>query len=531
MAHRIALALLALLAWSCGSGSPPTEAPVPYGNPAGYSVHVLTGASLSAREVTVNGLAVDTASVASIDASVQAIRDETLAPTTVEEVTGVAPQLTVDFTGEATRVPPTFRGANLQWRSKFFLQNPRWKALVKHLGLGLLRFPGGQERVRYDGKGSPSGTPETDTLAIDGFVQPYEFRLSGEDVARYVALCQELGIAAEPEVNLTVDDPGQAADLVSQIVNDLHYDLQYVSVGNEPDVHAARPGSPDGNWPYLGVTALDDDSVGRPQALAHYAARYLAYRQAIDAVKPGLTYALGELGDGSPGNLGAILDGIGADQPGAVAVHWYLLGDFGQLSSDPGYPSIDHLAVTGNGGRNVWALEDYVGAARAAAASRHLTAPRVFVGEFGPSWSAQPADTLVADRLAAALFNVEAQETGKRAGVDAMLWFGLSDPSTWTTWVPSLVAVDDDGTPHVRPQYYVYVLYKYLYGDETVAVPGGQDADSSLYASRGGGRRYFLFVNRTAHTRVSRVVKAVTASGDRLLRLTSYPHAVAVVEF
>jgi hypothetical protein len=77
----------------------------------------------------------------------------------------------------------------------------------------------------------------------------------------------------------------------------------------------------------------------------------------------------------------------------------------------------------------------------------------------------------------------------------------------------------------------VYVLYKYLYGDETVAVPGGQDADSSLYASRGGGRRYFLFVNRTAHTRVSRVVKAVTASGDRLLRLTSYPHAVAVVEF
>ena len=38
--------------------------------------------------------------------------------------------------------------------------------------------------------------------------------------------------------------------------------------------------------------------------VALFAARYLAYRKAIDAVAPGLTYALGELGDGSPANLG-----------------------------------------------------------------------------------------------------------------------------------------------------------------------------------------------------------------------------------
>ncbi len=521
---RVPFALVVLLASGCNPAS--RLDPIPYGNPPGYTVHVLTGTDLSARDVTVNDLAIDTSSAGSIDASVRAILDEADAPTTVEEVAGVAPDLTVDFTGPATPVPPTFRGADLQWRSKFFLGNPRWKALVRHLKLGLLRFPGGQERVRYDGKDSTSGTPETDTLVVDGAVQPYEYRMSGEDLAAYIALCRELGIAAEPEVNLTVDDAPQAAALVSQIVNDLGYPLQYLSVGNEPDVK-----SPNGNWPYLGATGASD-AEKRASALEHYAARYLAYRQAIDAVAPGLTYALGELGDGSAANLGLVLDGIGASQPGAVAIHWYMLGDWGQPSSDPGYPSIAHLAVTGNGGRNVWALPSYVQGARETALAHGQAAPKVFLGEFGTSWSATPADAEVADRLAAALFNAEAQETGKRAGLDAMQWFGLSDPAEWTTWVPSLIAVDSaTGAPRPRPQYYVYLLYAYVYGDETVPVDGGQDQDASLYASRAGGRSYFLLINRTAGTRVSRVVKAVTAGGERLLKLTAYPHSIAVVGF
>jgi hypothetical protein len=205
-----------------------------------------------------------------------------------------------------------------------------------------------------------------------------------------------------------------------------------------------------------------------------------------------------------------------------------MLGDWGQASTEPGYPSIEHLVVTGNGGRNIWALQDYADAARTTATAHGLDAPKVFLGEFGTSWSATQADVAVADRLAAALFNAEAQETGKRAGLDAMQWFGVSDPSAWTTWVPSLIGVDADGTPHPRPQYYVYVLYQYLYGTETVDVPGGQDADSSIYAARGNGRSYLLLINRTAHTRVTRVVQATTASGDRL---TAYPHSLAVVEF
>jgi hypothetical protein len=526
---RPALALAVVLVAGCSSAHPRGSPPAA-GNPAGYAVHVLTGDSLGAADVAINGLTIDVSTVDAIEASVRAIVNDDHAPPTVEEITGVPPDLAVDFTGAATPVPPTFHGANLQWRSKFFLRDPRWRALVGHMKLGILRFPGGQERVRYDGKASVAGTPETDTLKVTAD-QPFEFRLSGEDVASYVALCRDLGIAAEPEINLTNDDPAMWADLVHQIVNDLGYDLQYLSIGNEPDIK-----SPNGNWPYLGADGATDNER-RANALAHYAQRYQAYRRAIDAVKPGLIAAYGELGDWTPDQLGANLDailtGLGTAQPGALATHWYMLGHWdGQPVSDPGYPSIDHLVVTGNGNHNIAYLATIVATLRDRAAAHGLARPRLFLGEFGTSWSATPADAAMADRLAAALFNAEAQETGKAAGLDAMEWFGLSDPTSFAPWVPSLIAVDEaTGTPHPRPQYYVYLLYKHLYGNETVPVPDGRQADWSIYASRGGGKSYLLAINRTASSAVTRVVQVTTAAGRRLLRLTLAPHALSIVGF
>jgi hypothetical protein len=527
---RLVLALAVVVVAGCSS-SPPRGSRPAAGNPAGYRVHVLTGDSLGAADVTINGLTIDVSSVDAIETSVHAILDDDHAPPTVVETTGVPPDLAVDFTGAATPVPSTFHGANLQWRSKFFLQNPRWKALVAHMKLGILRFPAGQERVRYDGKDSVAGTPETDTLKVTAD-QPFEFRLSGEDVASYVALCRELGIAAQPEINLTNDDPAMWADLVRQIVNDLGYDLQYLSIGNEPDNDSVN-----GNWPYLGAVGATDRER-RANALAHYVQRYRAYRQAIDAVKPGLIDAYGELARWEPVdqlgvNLDAILTDLGTVQPGALAIHWYMLGQWnGQLVSDPWYPRIDHLVVTGNGNNNIAYLATIVATLRDRVAAHGLGHARLFLDEFGTSWSATPADAAMADRLAAALFNAEAQETGKAAGLDAMEWFGLSDPMSFAPWVPSLIAVDDaTGTPHPRPQYYVYLLYKHLYGDETVPVPHGRQPDWSIYASRSAGKSYLLLINRTASSTVTRVVQVTTAAGQRLLRLTLAPHALSIVAF
>ena len=502
-------------------------------NPAvGYAVHVLTGDSLSSQQVTINGLYVDPSSVAAIDNSVQAILDSTNAPAIVEiakDATIASPDLTIDFTGTATPVPSTFYGADLQWRSKFFIEGPRWRALVKHIPLGLLRFPGGQERVRYDGKDSISGSVAADTLAVTA-TQPYEYRISGQDVASFIGLCKDLGIAAEPEINVTVDDPKMWADLVTQIVGDLSYDLKYISVGNEPDIK-----SPNGNWDILGATGTTDDAR-RSDALARYTARYLEYQQAIAAVKPGLTYAIGELASWGPSQLGpyldAVLSGLGSNQPGAVSDHWYMLGDWGQSTSDSSYPSLGHLVVAGNSVNNIGYLATIAATMRATAAAHGLSNPKLFIGEFGSAWSATAATAAMADRLAAALFNVEAQETGKLAGIDSMQWFGLSDPSSFAPWVPSLIAVDDTtGTPNPRPQYYVYLMYKHLYGNETIAVVGGQQADWSIYASRNGSKNYLMLINRTAATAVMRVLKVVTAAGDRLLRITLNPHSVSIVAF
>jgi hypothetical protein len=513
-------AALALLLGCGGSSSEGSKAE--YGNPEGYTVHVLTGASLSARDVTVNDLQIDPTSVETIDASVQALLDETVAPRTVEELPAGAADVTVDFTGAATSVPPTFFGADIQWRSKFFLGDARWRALARHMKLQLLRFPGGQERVRYDGKDSTSGTPASDTLTV-GADQPYQFRLSGADVAAFIDLCRELGAQAEPEVNVYDDDPQMAADLVRQIVDDLGYDLRYVSVGNEPDIDTNQ------NWTYLGATGTTDDAR-RASALANYAARYLAYRARIDPLQAGLTYALAELGDSS--RLDGILSAIGADQPGALSAHWYLLGDWGQDPSWSSYPSIDHLVTDNADHTGIWRLRDMAAAMRARAAAHGLDAPELFVGEFATSWSATAADAKVSDRLAAALFVAEALETGKAAGLASMQYFGLSDPASFAPWVTSLIVVDEaTGAPRPRAAYYVYLLYKHLYGDETVAVPGGQDADASIYASRGGGKDHLLLINRTADRTLQRVARVKTSAGEKLLRLTLRPHSIAVVSF
>ena len=170
---------------------------------------------------------------------------------------------------------------------------------------------------------------------------------------------------------------------------------------------------------------------------------------------------------------------------------------------------------------------------RDTAAAHGLTNPKLFIGEFGTSWSATAADAAMADRLAAAIFNVEAQETGKMAGFDSMQWFGLSDPSSFAPWVPSLIAVDGStGTPNPRPQYYVYLMYKHLYGNETIAVAGGQQPDWSIYASRDSAKKnYLMFINRTPATSLRRVLRVVTTAGERLLRFTLEPHSVSIVAF
>ncbi|WP_437940361.1 hypothetical protein [Sorangium sp. So ce341] len=47
----------------------------------------------------------------------------------------------------------------------------------------------------------------------------------------------------------------------------------------------------------------------------------------------------------------------------------------------------------------------------------------------------------------------------------------------------------------VRPQYYVSHIHREFYGSETVPVPGGQEADFSIYAARKGEKSYFLLIH------------------------------------
>jgi hypothetical protein len=512
----------------------PDEPPARFGNPEGFTVHTLSADGLCSRRAAINGLSVDTSSPAAIDDSVAAMVASTRAPTTVREVRGLTPDLSVDFT-RTRPLPPRFYGLDLQWRSKYFLELPAYRALVKHMAVDILRFPGGQERVEYLRDVATRPSPQ-DELGMD---QPYQFVLTSEDVARFVAFCRELGIEPQLEFNLyntAPDTLGQHADgrsmwadMVDQVVNELGFDLRYLSAGNEPEVNNF------GNWLYL-TNPDGSPATNATEAIQSSMRRFVETRAALEAVHPGMTYTLAETGNwsGLGESLDTFLGNLEGVDPGAFSFHWYPMGEWsGQPSSDPAYPSLAHLVVNGNEGHSISALAGVAATAREKLAEHGLEDAELFLGEWGPAWSATPATAQIQDRLATAIFSAEVHEFTKTLGFDSVEYFSLSDPTAFAPWVPAVIAVDDAGGVSVRPQYYVHLMYRHLYGDQIVSVPGGQGDDWSIYASRSQttGKHHLMLINRTASWTITKVVEVTTEQGKRLLVLTLHPHSVSIVTF
>jgi hypothetical protein len=511
----------------------PDAPPSSYGNPPGYTVHTLDAPGLCSNEAAINGVSVDTSSPTAIDASIQAMLISTHAPTTVEEAPGAAADLTVDFT-TSTPLPPHFYAADLQWWSKYFLTLETYRALVRNIRIDMLRFPGGQERFEYL-RDVATQPPSHDELGKD---QPYQYILTSEDVANYIQLCRDLGIEPELEFNLYnvagdtlgqhQDAPSMWADMVDQVVNELGYDLRYMSAGNEPEVNVFD------NWTYF--TNPDGTSVTSvPEAIQSYMRRFVQWRAATESVHPGMTYALAETGDWSnlDTNLDLFLDNLQGVDPGALSFHWYPMGEWtGQPPTDPAYPTLTHMVVNGNQGHSISALKNLVATARQKLADHGLGGDQIFIGEWSVAWSATPATAQIQDKMATVVFNAEVMEFTKTLGLDSSQYFSLSDPTSFTNWNPALITVDDQSRVAVRPQYYLYVMYKYLYGDRIVPVPEGQSDDWSIYAALStSGADHLMLINRTADQTITKVVTAKVASGTRTLRLTLYPHSVAIVSF
>jgi hypothetical protein len=484
------------------------------GNPDGYAVFILSADSLAAKSVTINGRAVDTSSVAAVRSSVEAIVGSTDALCSVEETRGGASELFVDFTSPGTSLSKLFYGMNLEWRGKYFLGNPIFRELVRNIHVDIMRFPGGQDRIRFD---RLAKTTPHDALGMD---QPYQFILTGEDVARFIGFCRELDIEAEPEMNLYVDDPARAESMIEQIVNELGYRLRYISAGNEPDIDTFS------SWSLFG--AKDEAGV-----FAAYATRLERYAARINRIQSGITYVLPELGTWAEPKLARYLDTIfsrlKAPIKTVVSGHWYMLGDWGQAHSAPDFPSRQHLVVRDNA-RHEIAYLAHIRDVMAAAAARRFPGAELFIGEWGTSWSPDTARTGVLDSLSTAIFIAEVQEFCKVLGFSSLQWYTLADPIETDPWNPALIAVGK-GTFVLRPQYYVYLIYKYLWGDTIVSVPGGQGDDFSLYASKGKDYHYLMLINRTEGETILKTVRVTTENGERLLRLTSHPHSVGIVRF
>lgn len=491
-----------------------TDPNLPTASNSAEKVWVISGASISGNCATVNGLEIDTGSIDTISSSASAILASRGPATVVSEASaGSTADTFVDFTAPGKAVSSLYHGLNLQWQSKPFLSLAKYRALVGQIRVDTLRFPGGQERGQFEADASSS---ENDDL---GLYSPYQFRLTGEDVRNYIALCNELGIEAQIEVNMTNNDPAMAAKLVDYVVNTLKYDLKYVSMGNEPEINNFEA------WKYW-------EASNKGEAFASYLARYQTYAAAIRAVKPDLTLIFGEFTDVSPEEMDTLFQPLGgklnSNLPGAFSNHKYATGDWGQTPDYSDYPSIENF--TGSAGLARANIYKGIYNFMRQQADTRLGGGKLFIGEFGASWSVKPDSSAVHDTIAAALFAAETLETGKDLGFDGMQWFGISDPASSSPWNPSLIAVDGDAMK-LRPQYYLYFLYKHLWGDVSAQISGKNRTDNlSVYASKKGDKNYLMLINRSADQAIDKVVQVTTSSGIRKLNLRAPAHSISVIQ-
>ena len=498
---------------------PSVEVPPEYGNDPGYSTWYLSGTDRLSSEVMINGFTINTSTIDTIRSSVDTIRSSECEYRIVEEIDSQNTDMTIDFTSAAQPVSDVYYGMNLQWNSKYFLTVPKYRELAGHVKFDIARFPGGQERIRYDRSAS---TSPNDELGMD---QVYQFLLTGEDISNFISFCSELEIEAEPEYNLFTSDPVMWADMVDQIVNELGYGLEYLCAGNEPEVNGH------GNWEVMEVSTLQE-------ALEKYTQNFLETRQSIEAVKPGIIHSLFEASSWEEpalaDNLDTILANLNGVSPGAISSHFYAYGYWqGMPESNPAYPSLDHVVIRGNNNHEV----DYLSVIKANIDEKtekyNLDDQKTFIGELCIAYGAGADIALeLQESLASAIYYAEVLEYCKLQGYDSLQYFSFSDPEEWAGWRPALIGVSEDHENiYLRPAYYLYMMYEYFYGDRIVNVSNGRDDDWSVYASKDDGSSYIMLINRTEDERIKKTASVTTESGSRVLELTLHPKSVAIIKF
>lgn len=510
------LFLILIISIYSGCTAMPVEEPYVIGDNPGFSTFFISAPERLSKDVSVNGLLIDSRTIQSIRSTVQAITQSECPYTLVRETDESDGNILIDFTAEAPLVPDTYYGFNAIINGKYFFSLPKFMELSRHLKVDMVRF--GQMRCRYDRE------METSTEDFLGDDETYQWRITGEDIENFINYCIEIGAEAEPELNLVSKDPTMWADMVDQIVNELGYDLKYISAGNEPE----NMGESD--WEEMGVSDFNE-------SLETYTQNFLDTRAAIEEIKPGIIYPFFEAGQHREPdldeNMDRVLGSLNGVDPGAISVHWYPLGAWNGLSpSDPSYPTPDHLVLENDQGHGIDHLAVISSSMDRNALSHGLSDTFKFIGEWNPAWSAGDVSTQIHESMASVVFASEVLEYGKILGFDSLQYFDLADPEEWANWRPGPIGVSEDlSTMSVRPIYYLYMSYKYFYGNRIVPVSGGRNADWSIYASKDENRNYIMLINRTENRTFRKTVHVISDTEERNLELILYPRAVAIVGF
>lgn len=349
--------------------------------------------------------------------------------------------------------------------------NSTFVAYLAALKPGMLRWPAGYDSQTYQFDANKTYVASTS--------QGSDKSLTPDFIDQYLALCKAVGAAPYIGINALNGSTENAAQLVRYLNVTKKAGVKWFHIGNEPDV----------------------DVTDTASQTAAYAAKFLAFRQAMTAVDPTIKLAGAELVTGArvlgvagqPNWLAPILDGTKSAPMDAIAWHYYPKDSSQTLATSSAAPSPNNLLLETASDWPPAGLDFASQAFPLIHQTKAALAPKaeVWVDEFAED-SGKANGVGLADRAVGALWVSDALGRFAEQGADAVFRFIFK-----TGAEHGYALLDPNNVP--RPDYYAMWLYANTFGDALVAAKSDAQSAVAVHAAtrKSDGSLRVMLVNKT----------------------------------
>lgn len=349
--------------------------------------------------------------------------------------------------------------------------------LVEKAGIGMLRFPAGEEAER-------SYFDRDNRYDRDGGITPpapYTRTLRADMLDAFIQLCKKTGAEPLLVVNAQFDNANMAADMVRYCNIEKGYNVKYWEVGNEIQYwhdKSSIPGYPSQFGRYSDAMKKVDPKIKVFPAAPAQPSEFDKYE--LNVIK----------------SYGSKADGL--------TVHWYPLYDGVTDKNHAMYPDIKNLLKWDHGpNSNVWTQNASIAYAnrfiKTNAKSlvnyrdKYVPGGMIAMTEISPV-AGGDKNPGVSDVFGNALFFGDMLGRLAYNGTDIVTQFLLQS-------VPQNYAMTDNSY-NPRPIWYTYVMYSRFFGDMMVETMSDNEENLTIWTSTKTGEKdklYVMVVNKNAN--------------------------------